>query len=219
MWTALTILFLRILNSLCLDVDITTPISMISVLFSAIMYVDDCDLLVIGKHSSTPEEMQRLLYKWCCILCASGGVLRPEKCWWCGVVFDWNNGKWEYANSSKYEYDMTAKDCDENICNIRRSEANMAEKTLGIWYCADESWDYAFETMKMASTIWADEMNTAYLTKYEALLAVTSTITKTWDYPIGVVGFTEQQCNHYMSPAYLKIIPKIGPSTRLPLAY
>ena len=225
MWTALTIVFLRVLNSMCPGVDICSPISLLSVMFSAVMYVDDCDLFVVESDMNNHDpsavftKMQRLINKWCSILWASGGVLRPEKCWWCGVVFEWKDGRWEYASSDQHQFEMTAKDINKNVCTIRRSEADTPEQTLGIWCCVNGSWEFSFKKMLTASQVWAEQMKTAYLSQYEALLAVNSTITKTWDYPIGVVGFTERQCEQIMIPAYKKILPKIGPSTKLPLVY
>ena len=225
MWTALTIVFLRILNSLCPGVDICSPISLLSVVFSAVMYVDDCDLFVLANDDElqdpkrTFERMQKMINMWCSILWASGGVLRPEKCWWCGVIFEWEKGKWKYALDEDHQFVMTAKDINEEVCTIRRSDVRTPEETLGIWCCANGDWDFSFQRMMEASQKWAAHMQSAYLTQYEALLSVTTTITKTWDYPIGVVGFTEKQCEQIMTPAYMKILPKIGPSTRLPLVY
>ena len=222
MWTALTIVFLRILNQMSPGVSILSPLSLLTVLFTAVYYVDNCDLFIMGDSaledpSVTCMKMQRLLWKWCSILWVTGGVLRPDKCWWCLITFGWKNGKWYYIDKNSIPFTITAYNADKTLEAIRRSDPNTAELTLGVWCAPDGSWDKTFEVLKDKSVIWAECMRTSFLTQYESLLAICTTIGKTWHYPLGVTGLNKDQCKKIMTPAYKVILPKIGPSEKIPL--
>ena len=168
MWTALTIVFLRILNKMSPGVTIQSPISLLTMVFTAVYYVDDCDLFITSNSynedpSITCQRMQLLLWKWCAILWASGGVLRPEKCWWCLISFKWKNGKWIYCDSEDTPFSMTAYNADYNLEELRRSECDKAETTLGVLCSPDGSWEEIFKVLREKSITWAECMRTAFL--------------------------------------------------------
>ena len=62
-------------------------------------------------------------------------------------------------------------------------------------------------------------MEQAYLYKSEAAMALTTTIARTWAYPLQATIFTFKQCIDIMKPAYGKILAKMGLNRHLPLVY
>ena len=86
MWTAITIILVRILAMYSPGTHIVSSISMLAVVFTAVLYVDDTDLFVVGKSSkeSASDVLRRakdVVKVWDRSIWATGGVLRPEKCY------------------------------------------------------------------------------------------------------------------------------------------
>ena len=81
------------------------PITQLQHHLSAILYVNDTDLLHINmtKNESIDEVHQAIqdsVNSWGNLLIATGGVLQPAKCFYSIISFDWNNGDWSYASNS-----------------------------------------------------------------------------------------------------------------------
>ena len=221
MWTALTIIFLRILQSLDPGVELITPISMMAVLFTAVYYVDDCDLFVRAKEGENAVDMcrrmQKLLRFWCSLLWASGGALRPKKCWWCCISFRWKGSRWRFAREDEVPFTMVVKDGRGEEQPIKRCSPHDAERTLGVWCAPDGRWNVQIEKLKEASKVWAEQMRTSWLNKHEAFISLNTTISKTWLYPLAVTSIPLKKCNEIMVPAYRSILPKMGICRTLPL--
>jgi hypothetical protein len=72
------------------------PITNLKQHLSAILYVDNTDILHIDltKDESTDEvhtAIQRSVNSWGNLLIATGGVLQPNKCFYSIILFEWNN--------------------------------------------------------------------------------------------------------------------------------
>jgi hypothetical protein len=73
------------------------PITQLQHHLSAILYVDNTDLLHINlTKSKSVEEVHRAIQdsitNWGNLLIATGGALKPAKCFYSIISFDWNNG-------------------------------------------------------------------------------------------------------------------------------
>ena len=85
MWTAITTILVRILTMYMPGVNIVSSLSLLSLAFTAILYVDDTYLFIVGNtpKESTGSVMRRaleIIQVWDQSIWATGGVLRPEKC-------------------------------------------------------------------------------------------------------------------------------------------
>ena len=78
------------------------PISQRTGHLAAILFVDDNDLIHIDMdqdHTAAEahEGLQASINSWGKLLIASGGSLKPEKCFLYLISFVWNSsGKWAY---------------------------------------------------------------------------------------------------------------------------
>ena len=62
-------------------------------------YVDDCDLLYLGKTvDEVFEGLQAMLKLWDELMEVTGAAIAPDKCWWYLVDFIWQGGQWSYSN-------------------------------------------------------------------------------------------------------------------------
>jgi hypothetical protein len=77
------------------------PISKLSSHLSAILYVDNTDLLHINLEedesmAKVHELIQASVANWGNLLIATGGALQPAKCFYSIISFEWTNGEWSY---------------------------------------------------------------------------------------------------------------------------
>ncbi len=81
------------------------PITNLQHHLSAILYVDDTDLLHIDltKDKSIDEvhkAIQTSVNSWGNLLIATGGVLQPSKCFYTIISFEWEKGQWNYTDNT-----------------------------------------------------------------------------------------------------------------------
>ena len=99
LWLAISCILIAVLESEVKGAHVYSSITLQVLVFIAIMYVDDTDILLIDvSGSDTIEEIvlraQRTAKVWQREVHDSGGALRPEKCYWTAVDFKfvWDNG-------------------------------------------------------------------------------------------------------------------------------
>ena len=202
---------------------ITTSISLMVIILSAIMYVDDTDIFVVGKHRESLDELlaraQLLSQRWTDALWATGGVLRPEKCWWYMVSFKWNGSKWRYARINESEGEILVPDHARVATPVSRIEYNTPMRTLGVRIAADGNTRGEKEYLLSKSIEWSDQIKKAFLYRSETALALTTTIARTWAYPLQATSFSKSECEDIMKPAYKIVLSKMGINRNIPLVY
>ena len=196
MWTAISIIILSILHEYEAGVERLSSITLIATVFSAIMYVDDTDIFLFGRSDESILELidraQSMAIIWCNSLWATGGALRPEKCWWYLVQFRWVGSKWKYCSIDDQPAELIVPDCNEIPTTVERIEYIVPKRTLGVRIAADGSMDGEFHYLRQKSIEWAGKLKKAFLYRSEANLAIMTTISKTWLYPLQCTTFSEK---------------------------
>ena len=118
------------------------PISIKSSKLSAIIFVDDTDLIHINLAAEEDVDdvhyaMQESINNWGELLIASGGTLNPDKCFAYLISYWWTaQGKWRYtANEDREECGFKVPLPDGSSAPIRHLGVDQAEDTLGIFSC------------------------------------------------------------------------------------
>jgi hypothetical protein len=113
------------------------PITHLKHHLSAILYVDDTDLLHIdlSKNKTVDEvhnAIQASVKSWGNLLIATGGVLQPAKCFYSIISFDWKNGEWRYVDNTGHgDFNVTVPLPGGTEAPITHKTVDHAEKTLG----------------------------------------------------------------------------------------
>jgi hypothetical protein len=81
------------------------PISKLSSHLSAILYVDNTDLLHINLEedesvAKVHKLIQASVQNWGNLLVVTNGALQPEKCFYLIISFEWSNREWNYWDDS-----------------------------------------------------------------------------------------------------------------------
>lgn len=97
----------------------------------------------MGKYQTADEahfDLQSSIVSWGNLLMASGGSLKPEKCFFYLTLFVWkSNGKWAYEeNELKEEFDMGVPIPDGTMMQIEHLLVGTAKETLGFFSLAPQ---------------------------------------------------------------------------------
>ena len=106
---------------------------------AALLYVDDTDLLHVSLDPTDNEEqffrrIQRATYYWAELLQATGGSLKPVKCYWYFMSFKYVKGRAILKSSrelSQFELKIPQPNADDVPIDLR--DPTEAFEVLGVW--------------------------------------------------------------------------------------
>ncbi len=145
------------------------PITHLKHHLSAILYVDDTDLLHINlSNDETVDEVHRAMqdsvYSWGNLLIATGGVLQPAKCFYLIISFEWRDGEWCYAdNTLRGEFGVKVPLPRGEEAPIAHRQVGHAEKTLGAMTSPDGNSKASFQLMQEKAQTWIDAVRSRHL--------------------------------------------------------
>ena len=199
--------------------------SAICLIFSVIMYVDDSDLLLMEDDDDDYDDIlhktQRLATKWNNTLWSLGSALRPEKCFWFPILFEWDEcGNYRYQHIDDDEAPLLIPDHTQTPRIIRRFQANYGkEEILGINLAPDGNNDHQYETTEKAITKWINNLEPKFLSRNSARLAFMSTIVAKVRNFMESSTFTRTECENLQKSLYKMILPKMGINNHIPKVF
>jgi hypothetical protein len=85
------------IQAACIGALVQDPISEELIYTMGALYVDNTDLYTWKEHIMDPRELwcqtQIELEQWSCLLNATGGALKPEKCFWYLLDYECSEGE------------------------------------------------------------------------------------------------------------------------------
>ncbi len=104
-WAVISIVILRAHGKKGHGATFRCLITRCSANISAILYVDDTDLLHINFDKDEMAEdahaaIQSSINSWGNLLITTGSALKPKKCFYSILSFEWVNGVWRYKDNS-----------------------------------------------------------------------------------------------------------------------
>jgi hypothetical protein len=145
------------------------PITKINHHLSAILYVDDTDLLHINlTKDETVEEVhaaiQASVNSWGNLLIVTGGALQPSKCFHVIILFEWVNGEWGYrCNNTRGDFRVTLPLPQNGRAPIAHNPVTHAEKTLGAMTSPDGSSRASIKMMQEKAQQWVNDVRNGHL--------------------------------------------------------
>jgi hypothetical protein len=131
------------------------PITKFSHKVAGILYVDDTDITHLDlSRVETLEEahasLQASLDSWSQLLIATGGALKPEKCFFYLMSYKWDRlGPWRYAdNETDESLGVSVWLPDGTYTPIEHLSVNEARITLGMSSCPSGKADNALAAIK-----------------------------------------------------------------------
>ena len=95
---------------------------------------------------------------WGQLLIATGGSLKPEKCFYHLVSFEWKvDGTWKYAKNEKAEdFQLVVPLPDGSFEQIEHASVDTVKETLGVFTCVSGKSDDANVEMAKKAQAWID---------------------------------------------------------------
>jgi hypothetical protein len=145
------------------------PVTNLRQHLSAILYVDDTDILHINltKDKSTNDvhtAIQGSVNSWGNLLIATGGVLQPNKCFYSIISFEWNNGEWRYSeNLARDDLRVTVPLPNGSNKSISHKKVSHTEKTLGAMTSPDGNSTASIAMMQEKAQQWINAVRNGHL--------------------------------------------------------
>ena len=224
LFVAISCLILAYLEKCVTGVEVITAITMTLITITAIMYVDDTDILIAAKEGegvkSIVKKAKMAAKAYMHAVHQTGGALRPHKCNWYLITIKWTGGKWRYGKTNEDVATLRLKNTDGKKEIVKRKEAHEGLKGLGVVVSPDGSWeDQMKELLEEKIIPWNNSIKTSYLYKHDVYRSAFESIFKSVEYILPATSFNERQCNRIDAQIHNTFLPKIGVDTHLPLAY
>jgi hypothetical protein len=146
------------------------PMSHVHSSLSAILYFDDTDLLHLNMDDDktifeTHAALQCTIKNWGKLLIATGGTLKPEKCFFHLIDFQWTwQGGWQYIGHHEDETAAVFVPLPNSLtAPIQHRAVDNAQKTLGIITCPSGNSTGSLTQMKEKTKKWLDALTSGRL--------------------------------------------------------
>ena len=169
-WAVISITILGAYKRAGHSATFVCPISKQSGKLSAILFVDDCDLIHIAMDKTegpamTHQRLQDAITDWGMLLIATGGGLKPPKCFYHLMAFGFKpSGEYYYEPlHEEEEFDVYVPMPDGSEAPIEHLPVDTAKKTLGVWSCPAGKAVKLLAEMKEKTQEWVDRAKEAVL--------------------------------------------------------
>ena len=177
--------------------------------------VDDTDLMQTGNigddYVTVSSKLQDAIDLWEIGARASGGeiVTDPTKSWYCLIDFEWNEGEWSYK-SEMDDVDITVKNGDGMRCPLSSIAPSEARRMLGVYLAADGNNTTQVKEMRNTAEVWQNKVRVGHLNRWDAWLALNTTVMKSLEYPLLATTLSIEECTHIMAPILSAGLPNAG---------
>ena len=224
MFVAISCAIIAFLESQTVGVSIITAITLSLFTISAIMYVDDSDILISSiKTKETIQSIRNRAQKAALVygigVKQTGGAIRPEKCRWYLISYKWTNGM------AKLEYNPRVEAIQIENSNgmhqeIKRLDVREGWKGLGIVVAPSGCWkDHMNYLIKEKILPWNESIKSTYLQRHDVYRAAFTSIFKSIDYTLPATSLSTSQCKDINAKLHKRFLPRIGIDTHMPLIF
>ena len=159
-WAVISVVIIRAHKNKGHGATFHAPISGTRMGLAGILFVDDTDLLHVDLSASETitdahEAMQSGVTDWGNLLIATGGALKPDKCFHTLIGFEWVRGKWRYVHyDDNPDADLLVPLPDGSQVPIAHVPITEARETLGIFSAPDGNSTAAIKRMQSKTDSW-----------------------------------------------------------------
>ena len=148
------------------------PITKLKSHIAGVIYVDDTDLIHfrMDRYEDTTDSffgLQEAIVNWGKLLLASGGALKPSKCFYHLISFKFKaDGTWAYEdNVGNGEYHAVVPLADGSFASIEHLGVDEPTKTLGSMTCPSGCSKGAIKYMTQKASNWKDMIQAGKLSR------------------------------------------------------
>ena len=212
-WACISSPLLKILKKQGHGAEITSPITLKTILMSAISFVDDTDMIETALRKETWNALmnrtQEGLDLWESLLRTTGGALEPTKSDWVAIRHTWKDGKSKLVTKLEPN-ELTVRNPAGEREALEQKKSNEARETLGVWQAPDGNEKEQKKQLLEKVEEWRSNTSTSRINRRDTTWAVRTTIGKSIRYPLAATTLTEQQCKQVESKLVKAAYGKMG---------
>ena len=164
-WMCLSSAIVNILRKLKHGAHILDPMTGSLIHSVGAMFVDDLDLYCWVESMPSAEDLYETIQietkMWGDLLLATGGCLKPEKCFWYMLDYECCEGEWRPRELVDWELMIPMDDGSKKpICSLSPHESR---KALGVLDCPAGGSAEQLETVKTKAGEWVNRMKNGHL--------------------------------------------------------
>ena len=151
---------------------------------------------------------------------STGGALRPEKCFWYLVRFEWtSDGSWKYAQKRDDNFNMEVSDDNGIVKRIERLEVLTVKEAVGCLQRADGNMHDELKRCRDKLNDWANKVKNGKLSKKLAWQGLRGQLWMSIQYRSAVTTFNKKEGDLMIKNLYSELLPTLGTSRNFPLVY
>jgi hypothetical protein len=153
-------------------------------------------------------QAQQEITQWSLLLNATGGALKPEKCFWYLLDYTCIEGKWAYA--AHLDFELAVTNPDGSSSSIIQEEVSTSKKTLGIYNAPSGGNQGHLEYIHCKLTTWIARMQNGYLPNHIAWTAYKLQLWPGLRYGLGTMTNNLEATESILDKADYEIMPILG---------
>jgi hypothetical protein len=215
-WCVINIMILRSHGAKGHGAHFLAPMSYVRRSLLAILYVDDTDLLHLNMECNEPVldihvALQRSIKNWGKLSIATGGSLKPDKCFFHLMDFAWTKkGGWQYV---MHHEDITAAitvPMPDTMSPITHQAVDNAQNMLGVVTCPSANSKGSLLQMKKKTQKWLDSLTAGRLHHRMMWFSVDRQLWPLVKYGLFCSMATLLEVETILLPFYRKMLPLGG---------
>jgi hypothetical protein len=157
-------------------------------------------------------HLQEAITNWGKLLLATGGALKPIKCFFHLISFTWGkDGSWAYEdNEEDEEFQATVPLADGSFGNIQHLGIHEPIKTLGSMTCPSGSSKGSIEYMQKKGTAWKDMIKAGKLSRRNVWFMLDKQFWPRVSFGLCAVGASFSELLECLMKIYYEIHPQGG---------
>ena len=211
-WIQLSAVMVNVYKQLGLGTDIHDPVTDDTIHSMGAMFVDDLNLYTWKDDITTPAALmtqaQQEVSQWSLLLNATGGALKPEKCFWYLLDYTCDDGEWGYKAHSDFE--LYVNNPDGSRSGIKQEEIQSSKKTLGIYDSPAGGNQGHLDYIHGKLTKWINRMTNGHLPSHMAWIAYKLQLWPGLHYGLGTMTNDLAATEAIFNKADYEIMPILG---------
>ncbi len=194
----------------------TCPITKLKSHIACIIYVDDTDLVHFRMDEDQGKDkafygLQEAITNWGKLLIASGGALKPIKCFFHLISFKWNkDGTWAYKdNEDDNEFQAVVPLLDRSARRIQHLGINEHIKTLCSMTCPSGGSKGAIEYMQTKGRAWKDMILAGKLSRQNVWFMLDKQFWPRISYSLCAVMAMHKELSECLMKIYYEVHPRV----------
>ena len=224
LWLLISSFLLMYLANEGHSMQITSAITCSLLSYVALMFVDDGDFPTMAINAketikAVVRRHQATVTCWAGCLKVTGGALKPEKCFWYPIQWKWTKGIAHVVLSRTIKEDIYVTNPDGIVESIPKLDYNETREVMGVVQAPSGTMEGQISKLKNTISKWTPLLTNGYLHRRLVWRGFWGKLWPALRYPLPATTLSSTQSKQLLTPLYKILLPKLGVTSAMPVAY